>query len=179
MSGSLEEIRNWKLEAKFEDTEKYFYEFSAVDRLTSGDKFFVVGRKGTGKTAISEYLRKINKYDVFAEKLTFKNFPFNELYLRRDDKFILPNQYITLWKYLIYSFVCKLMAKNVQIDRAVSDGMTLKLNWNGARNIYRASCRFAFRGLQIQLARFCHFVLRGVPRFPTPKLGMDFSKKVA
>lgn len=120
MPGSLEEIRNWKLEAKFEDTEKYFYEFSAVDRLTSGDKFFVVGRKGTGKTAISEYLRKINKYDVFAEKLTFKNFPFNELYSRRDDKFILPNQYITLWKYLIYSFVCKLMAKNAQIDRAVS-----------------------------------------------------------
>ena len=59
MTGSLGEIRNWKLEAKFEDTERYFYEFAAVEKLLSGERSFVIGRKGTGKTAISEFIRRI------------------------------------------------------------------------------------------------------------------------
>jgi hypothetical protein len=120
MNGSLDEIRNWKLEAKFEDTERYFYEFAAVEKLLTGQRFFVIGRKGTGKTAISEFIRRIQRHDVFSEKLTFKNFPFNELYSRTNTQYTMPNQYITLWKYIIYSFICRLMSKNEAIDGEIS-----------------------------------------------------------
>jgi hypothetical protein len=120
MPGSLEELRNWKLEAKFENTERYFYEFAAVERLINGERCFVIGRKGTGKTAISEHILKLANHEKFSEKLTFKNFPFNELYSRPNTQFTMPNQYITLWKYIICSFVCRLMSTNARIDPEIT-----------------------------------------------------------
>jgi len=112
----LEEIEDWKLEAKLEDTERYFYHTRVVSRILKGQKLYVVGRKGTGKTAISEHLDNLKEHDYFSQKLTFKNFPFNKLYALNDKGFTQPNQYITLWKYVIYSTVCKLMISNQSID---------------------------------------------------------------
>ena len=112
----LEEIEDWKLEAKLENSHRYFYYTKIVDRLSKGKKSYVIGRKGTGKTAISEYLSEISDFDVFAQKLTFKNFPFNSLYEITDSGYTSPNQYITLWKYLIYSTICKLLSTNENLD---------------------------------------------------------------
>lgn len=112
----IREVANWKLEAKGEDGDRYFYHFTNVSSLETGEKCFVIGRKGTGKTAISEYLRRISSYDVFSEKLSFKNFPFNELYDLKNEGYTGPNKYITIWKYLIYSSICKLMTQNEKID---------------------------------------------------------------
>ncbi len=47
----LKELANWKLEAKFEDTERYFYFGREAQLALDGSKCFVIGRKGTGKTA--------------------------------------------------------------------------------------------------------------------------------
>lgn len=55
-------------------------------------------------------------HQVFAQTLSFRNYPFNDLYSLSHDSFTPPNQYITLWKYLIYSTVAKLMLKNEAID---------------------------------------------------------------
>jgi hypothetical protein len=137
VTGSLEEIRNWKLEAKFEDTERYFYEFAAVEKLLTGDRFFVIGRKGTGKTAISEFIRKIHKHDTFSEKLTFKNFPFNELYSRPNAQYTMPNQFISLWKYIIYSFICRLMAKNEAIDPEIRSSLSEIYSDDAKTNLQR------------------------------------------
>ena len=112
----LEEIEDWKLEAKLEDANRYVYHTRVVDRILKGQKLYVVGRKGTGKTAIGQYLNGLNAKQYFAQKLTFKNFPFNKLYELQDTGFNSPNQYITLWKYVIYSAVCKLMAENPSVD---------------------------------------------------------------
>lgn len=112
----LQQIEDWKLEAKLEDSERYFYHTRMVSRILNGQKLYVVGRKGTGKTAISEHLVNLAEPKLLSVKLTFKNFPFNKLYELQDKGFTQPNQYITLWKYVIYSTVCKLMANNPSID---------------------------------------------------------------
>ncbi|MBT3147018.1 P-loop ATPase, Sll1717 family [Neptunomonas phycophila] len=112
----LEEIEEWKLEAKLESSHRYFYQTRIVDRLSSGKKSYVIGRKGTGKTAISEYLASNDSDAVFSQKLTFKNFPFNTLYELEDSGYTSPNQYITLWKYLIYSTICKMLSNNKNVD---------------------------------------------------------------
>lgn len=114
----LEEIEDWKLEAKLENSQRYFYHTRVVARILKGQKLYIVGRKGTGKTAISEHLVNIKEPNLFAQKLTFKNFPFNKLYELQDSGFTKPNQYITLWKYVIYSTICKLMA-NRKGDRFI------------------------------------------------------------
>ena len=117
MNKTLKNIsENWKLEAKLENTEKYFFNYSEVDKIVSQDKCYVIGRKGSGKSAICEHILKRKEYNSFSVKLNFKNFPFNELYHLDNQKYTAPNQYITLWKYLIYSNVCRLMVQNESVD---------------------------------------------------------------
>lgn len=119
----LNEIEDWKLEAKLEDNERYFYHTRIVDRIVNGKKLYVIGRKGTGKTAITENLISIKEPCTFSQKLTFKNFPFNKFYELDDKGFTAPNQYITIWKYLIYTTTCKLLIAN----NSVADDVREKL----------------------------------------------------
>ncbi len=112
----LEEISTWKREAKSEDNDRYFWHVREVDQIARGDKYFVIGRKGSGKTAICEYLSRRHNFNVFAERLSFKNFPFNELYSHSNSSYTPPNQFISIWKYLIYSTVCRLMIRNEAVE---------------------------------------------------------------
>lgn len=119
----LKEIsENWKLEAKQENNFRYFFHVDEAKKILTGDKFYVVGRKGSGKSAISQYILNLCEqnaqtgYRVFTEQLSFKNFPFNELYALENGRYTKPNQYITIWKYIIYSCICRLMVRNQHID---------------------------------------------------------------
>ncbi|WP_294224804.1 hypothetical protein [uncultured Chryseobacterium sp.] len=116
----LQEItNNWKLEARQENNLKYFFHTSESEKILNGNKFYVIGRKGSGKSAISEYILSKQNDKIFTEKLSFKNFPFNELYNLDNPKYTNPNQYISIWKYIIYSNICRLMVKNEKIDKDV------------------------------------------------------------
>jgi hypothetical protein len=119
MSDLLTEIASWKLEAKLENNKRYFYNTADVALVNRGVKCFVIGRKGTGKTAIREHLAQDTGPRRFIEKLTFKNFPFNELYQHTNTRYTPPNQYITLWKYLIYCHIAKMMIRNQAISPPV------------------------------------------------------------
>lgn len=120
MNNIIKEIAdNWKLEARQEDNNKYFFHTKESEKILAGDKFYVIGRKGAGKTAISEFILGKKGYNIFSEKLSFKNFPFNELYELEDRKYTSPNQYISIWKYIIYSTICKLMAQNQKIEKEI------------------------------------------------------------
>lgn len=110
---------NWKLEAKLENS-KYFYNLNEVNKIISGEKLFIIGRKGSGKSSICEHIVNQREHNVFSKKLSFKNFPFNDLYhLQNMRSYTEPNQYITLWKYLIYSTICQLMVSNENIDSSL------------------------------------------------------------
>lgn len=109
----------WKRDA-IKERSKYFYDDGEITQLTNGEKYFVIGRKGAGKTAIADYIDNISAPNVFSKKISFKNFPFNELYSFINESYTSPNQYITIWKYVIYSTVCQLLASNESIDSAIS-----------------------------------------------------------
>jgi energy-coupling factor transporter ATP-binding protein EcfA2/phosphohistidine phosphatase SixA len=118
----LNEIKNsWKLDAKSENTDRFFFHVAEVESIKSGDRAYVIGRKGTGKSAIAQYLSNIKSHDTFSTMLSFKNFPFNDLYALKNSGFTAPNQYITLWKYLIYCNVAKMMATNEAIDAKIRE----------------------------------------------------------
>ncbi len=112
----LSEISEWKVEAKLEDSDRYFYHTREVELIESGKRCYVIGRKGTGKTAISEYLTKKVSDSWFSKKLTFKNFPLRDLYALSNTSYTAPNQYITLWKYVIYSSIAQMMCENENIE---------------------------------------------------------------
>ena len=115
------EVSKWKREAKAEDSQRYFWHVTEVDQIARGEAYFVIGRKGTGKTAICEHLHQNQAHNTFSEKLSFKNFPFNELYSHKNAKYTTPNQFISIWKYLIYSSVCRLMLENQALDESLRE----------------------------------------------------------
>lgn len=108
-------VDTWHLEAKQESSNLFFY-IDEVNSIKAGKKCYIIGRKGMGKTAISEYLYNQQNPNIFSERLSFKNFPFNLLYSLENNIYTSPNQYITIWKYLIYNAICKMMAKNNSLD---------------------------------------------------------------
>lgn len=147
----LKEVSKWKLEAKLEDTTRYFFHIDIVDKIVAGEKSFVIGRKGTGKTAITEHIVKGNKYSRFAKKLSFKNFPFQDLYTLSNDSFTTPNQYITLWKYLIYSSVAKLMISNEAIDHIIRDKLKSVYEGDVEQSLSRSIKRWVSGGFKISI----------------------------
>lgn len=108
------EISKWKLEAKEEDNFRYFLETGDISDLISGDSCYVIGRKGSGKTAIARHIAGQESFDTFSRTLSFKAFPFRELYKHADDRFT-SSQYITFWKFVIYTSICEMMSKNEMI----------------------------------------------------------------
>lgn len=120
----VEIAERWNVEAK-QESAKYFYYTDEVKQILSGSTAFVIGRKGEGKTAIAEYISEIQEPKIFTEKMSLKNFPFNILYGLSNDEYTAPNQYITIWKYIIYSNVCRLMIKNQNIDLEMREKLEL------------------------------------------------------
>lgn len=119
----FDEIRRWKLESNEEDSSRYFYPVPGINDLQSGQTCFVIGRKGSGKTAIAEHIRGLTGPTVFSRSLSFKDFPFNELYALKDSGFKTSSQYITLWKMVIYTAICDMMADNHNIDPDVTSDL--------------------------------------------------------
>ena len=114
-------INNWSVEAKKENP-AYFYNIEEVNLIREGKKSFVIGRKGSGKTAIAKYICDIKNPKIFSKKITFKNFPFNFLYsLDNKADYTAPNQYISLWMYLIYTYICKLIITNENINPTIRE----------------------------------------------------------
>ena len=138
----LREIENWKLEAKLEDTERYFFYTSTVKEIENGEKCYVIGRKGTAKTAISEHLHRTKKTKRFSKKLTFKNFPFNDLYRNTNSSYSAPNQYITFWKYLIYSSIAQQMIGNENIDSEIRSKLAKIYDREPSRSLPRTIKRW-------------------------------------
>lgn len=148
----FEEVAQWKLDAKLEDPGRYFYQPADLTRLETGTKCFVIGRKGTGKTAISEFLTGRRASKLFSKKLTFKNFPFRDLYDLANDRYTAPNQYITLWKYLIYSSVVQLMTQDQSVDGALRESLSKVFGHDPLETLSNSIRRWTSRSFEVKIA---------------------------
>jgi hypothetical protein len=112
----LEEIANWRLEAKEEDTARYFFSPPGLERMHTGLASIILGRKGAGKTAVAEHINGLQGHDVSIRNLSFKNFPFNILYQFSDQRFKTSSQYTTVWLYIMYCAICGMLADKDTLD---------------------------------------------------------------
>lgn len=142
----LKEIASWQLEAADEDNKRYFYQLSGVTSLQEGEKSYVLGRKGSGKTAVAEHISGLKDYNVFVRSLSFKNFPFNELYKLDDSSYTSPSQYTTIWKYIIYSAICGMMADNSSVDSEISRELARYFAFDVERGLARSVSKITDRG---------------------------------
>lgn len=92
--------------------EKYFLDNGYWDRIINNNTFFVVGKKGTGKSSIYQMIKKesYNKGCIVVNK-DFGEFPFEKLLKLQDDGFAKPNQYQTIWKNVICNLFIQAISK--------------------------------------------------------------------
>ncbi|EIY2647611.1 hypothetical protein MMK76_002974 [Klebsiella aerogenes] len=87
----------------------YFYEFPGFDMIMKGNYRYIIGRKGTGKTAVIEVVK--NKVDkdplAFYAEMSLKDFPITILKELRDKGFEGKAQYVPVWEFLILSQICR------------------------------------------------------------------------
>lgn len=92
--------------------ENYFLDNGYWNRIINDKVFFVVGKKGTGKSAIYRMIEHeaSNNGSIVVNK-DFGEFPFEKLLQLTDDGFARPNQYQTIWKNVIYNLFIQSIAK--------------------------------------------------------------------
>jgi hypothetical protein len=85
------------------DFERYFIDIDSNYEKLKIDKYFLVlGRKGSGKTYLGQYIKKMSEADPlhFCEISSYKDFKFQELvHLKSGD--ITPNEYYEIWRWLL------------------------------------------------------------------------------
>jgi len=92
--------------------EKYFLDNGYWDRIVDSNVFFVVGKKGTGKSSIYQMIaREAYQKGCLVINKDFGEFPFEKLLKLQDDNFAKPNQYQTIWKNVIFNLLIQAIAK--------------------------------------------------------------------
>jgi hypothetical protein len=79
----------------------YFLATNAVQKIEKGDAFLVLGRKGTGKTAIVRYLTEGKKKNSLSKALSLRGYPWNVHASRVDHGASEIEAYVSSWRYLI------------------------------------------------------------------------------
>lgn len=78
----------------------YFLSTNAVDSISSGKVFLVLGRKGTGKTALVRYFSEAQK-SVSSRPLSLRGYPWSIHAQRVDHGASEIEAYVSSWRYLI------------------------------------------------------------------------------
>ena len=113
-------------EAKGDDKlNSYFIEIPEFNQIKLGDYRYIIGRKGTGKTAIIEQLTNEidGKYDHLHKYLSLKNFPIQTLRGMKDRTQGDKSQFVPIWTFLILIELCKLITldQNSEPSEDVAD----------------------------------------------------------
>lgn len=92
--------------------ERYFLDNGYWEKIVENKVFFVVGKKGTGKSSIYRMIEHaaFSNGCIVINK-DFGEFPFEKLLQLQDDNFSKPNQYQTIWKNVIYNLFIQNIAK--------------------------------------------------------------------
>lgn len=78
----------------------YFLKTEAVDRVESGTRLMVLGRKGSGKTALAKYF-STGRSDYISESLSLRDYPWNQHKSKVNVGASDIEAYVSSWRYLI------------------------------------------------------------------------------
>ncbi len=93
--------------------DQYFLDNDYWNKIANDKYFFVAGRKGTGKSAIYRMIEEQSIGEgAIVHNSDFGDYPFSRLLKLSDDDFSRPNQYQSIWRYMVLSDFTKLIAEN-------------------------------------------------------------------
>jgi energy-coupling factor transporter ATP-binding protein EcfA2 len=118
-------------DAKFDNIERYFYDLGIINEIEKGNKFIIIGRKGTGKSALAYYYKKIcintgNGDSV--QIVSLKDIPINLMEKFADNNFTLTNKFIILWKYIFLVELSKILVNDIELRGTECDKLSAFLD---------------------------------------------------
>lgn len=107
-------VNDGKKEARYKaDFEKYFFDYNNLhERVLEPAIFLILGRKGSGKTILAEYIKKTCSGAIsFIDIRSYKDFKFHELvHLKSGD--VSPNEYFAIWEWVILLDLAKIVIQD-------------------------------------------------------------------
>ncbi len=111
----------------------YFLKTEAVARIEAGEALIVLGRKGSGKTAIAKYFESPNG-DYLSTSLSLRDYPWMLHQKRRNSGASEIESYVSSWRYLIAVKTLSMLlasSKNITSDSQRSARHFLEDNYGG------------------------------------------------
>lgn len=105
-------------EAKNDDSlDRYFVEFPGYSNILKGKKRFIIGRKGTGKSAILQKIRlqAQNEATFFCTDISLRDFPLNDFKALGDRGLQDKSKYVSAWKFLLLTEIASMMIQDNSI----------------------------------------------------------------
>jgi hypothetical protein len=128
------DIKNWFPEFQVSaetdiDLQSYFFKLPEIKQITDSRSWLVLGRKGMGKTAIYEYLKKsdcarLNNYNSIC--INFSDYPWPAHQLYKESLAGELSAYQKSWRYL---FFVKSLAKLIEIKKEKNEEISKELKW--------------------------------------------------
>lgn len=116
MAVNLSQIDMGKNDAKLDSLEKYFYDCGYVNQIKKMDKFFIIGRKGAGKSAIAYYIEKNVTHKTYTNIVSFRDIPIQLMEQFYDNRFTASNKLTSLWTFILAVELAKLLLDYIQLD---------------------------------------------------------------
>lgn len=99
--------------AEDEPVLNYFVETSAVSEIGDGEKYLVLGRKGSGKTALVRYFNEKKQNGLVSVALNLRGYPW-ALHAKRSDSDVDESErYEASWRYLIVVEFAQVVARKL------------------------------------------------------------------
>lgn len=119
---SFSDIEWGEDEAKNDDSlEHYFVEFPGYSDVLTGKKRFIIGRKGTGKSAILQKLRlqSQNNPTYFHTDISLRDFPLNDFKALGEKGLQDKSKYVSAWKFLLLTELANMIIQDNSIPETV------------------------------------------------------------
>lgn len=116
----LHQIDMGKNDAKLDSLERYFYDCGYVNQIKKMDKFFIIGRKGAGKSAIAYYIKKNVTAKTYTNIVSFRDIPIQLMDQFYDNRFTASNKLTSLWTFILAIELAKLLLDYIHLDVAAS-----------------------------------------------------------
>lgn len=118
---------NWgEDEAKNDESlDGYFVEFPGYEKILEGKKRYIIGRKGTGKSAILQKIRLQSESDPtsFYSDISLRDFPLNDFKALGNRGLQDKSKYVSAWKFLLLTEIANLVIQ----DNSISDSPELEI----------------------------------------------------
>lgn len=101
-----------------EALEKYFVEFPGYEEILKGGKRYIIGRKGTGKSAILQKLRLQAQAEAtsFAMDISLRDFPLTDFKSIGDRSLQDKSKYVAAWKFLLLTELADLVMQDNSVE---------------------------------------------------------------